>query len=71
MGKAMIIYAGGRYDPDSLTLKECGLKAGDIVEFDRIYNDGSIFTKAPKDMIPFGIRNGDNISINKEEFVVL
>lgn len=71
MGKAMIIQTNKRYDPDSLTLRECGLKAGDIVEFERIYGDGSIFIQAPKDMIPFGIHSGDDISVNKEEFVVL
>lgn len=72
MVKVMIVQTNKRYgDSDTLTLRECGFKVGDIVEVDSFCHDGSFYTEAPRDMIPFGIYESDVVSVNKGEFVAL
>lgn len=65
----MIISTTNRVDPDSLTLKECGFKVGDIVEIDGYYRDGTANTKAIREGL--GVYVGDNISLENDEFVIL
>lgn len=57
------------YYNDSLTLEECGLKIGDVLEVDGHFNDGSYCVIAPRNSM--FIQAGDNISVNKDECEVV
>ena len=57
------------YCDDSLTLEECGLKIGDVLEVDGHFNDGSYCVIAPRNS-EF-IQAGDSISVNKDECEVV
>lgn len=53
----------------SITLEECGLKIGDVLEVDGYFNDGSYCVIAPRNS--GFIQVGDNISVNKDECEVV
>lgn len=53
----------------TITLEECGLKIGDVLEVDGHFNDGSYCVIAPRDS--GFIQAGDNISVNKDECEVV
>lgn len=53
----------------SITLEECGLKIGDVLEVDGNFNDGSYCVIAPRNS--GFIYAGDNISVNKDECEVV
>lgn len=65
----MIIMAGGRNSGESLTLRQCGFKAGDLVEVEGFFNDGSVCCRAIRNTKD--IRIGDTISLETSEFVVV
>ena len=54
---------------DSITLEECGLKIGDVLEAEYYFNDGSYCVIAPRNS--GFIRAGDNISVSKDECEVV
>lgn len=53
----------------SITLEQCGLKIGDLLEVDGHFCDGSYCVIAPRDS-EF-IKAGDNISVNPDECEVV
>ena len=53
----------------SITLEECGLKIGDVLEVDGHFKDGSYCVIAPRNS--GFIQAGDNISVNKDECEVV
>lgn len=53
----------------SITLEECGLKIGDVLEVDGHFSDGSYCVIAPRNS--GFIEAGDNISVNKDECEVV
>ena len=53
----------------SITLEQCGLKIGDLLEVDGYFSDGSYCVIAPRDS-EF-IKAGDNISVNHDECEVV
>lgn len=53
----------------SITLEECGLKIGDVLEVYGHFNDGSYWVIAPRNS-EF-IQAGDNISVSKDECEVV
>lgn len=53
----------------SITLEECGLKIGDVLEVDGHFNDGTYFVIAPRNS--GFIYAGDIISVNKDECEVV
>lgn len=53
----------------SITLEQCGLKIGDLLEVDGHFSDGSYCVIAPRDS-EF-IKAGDNISVNHDECEVV
>ena len=53
----------------SITLEECGLKIGDVLEVDGHFSDGSYCVIAPRNSGL--IQAGDNISVNKDECEVV
>ena len=53
----------------SITLEECGLKIGDVLEVDGHFNDGSYCVIATRNS--GFIYAGDNISVNKDECEVV
>ena len=53
----------------SITLEECGLKIGEVLEVDGHFNDGSYCVIAPRNS-EF-IQAGDNISVSKYECEVV
>lgn len=53
----------------SITLEECGLKIGDVLEVDGHFRDGSYCVIAPRNS--GFIYAGDNISVTKEECEVV
>jgi len=53
----------------SITLEQCGLKIGDVLEVDGHFNDGSYCVIAPRSS-EF-IEAGDNISVSKDECEVV
>lgn len=76
MKKAIVMIirtAKGRWnDPDSLSLKQCGFKVGDLVEIYGHFRDGTACCDAIRDGVGYGgIVKGDSISLEPEEFVVV
>lgn len=53
----------------SITLEQCGLKIGDLLEVDGHFSDGSYCVIAPRNS-EF-IRAGDNISVSEDECEVV
>lgn len=53
----------------SITLEQCGLRIGDLLEVDGHFSDGSYCVIAPRNS-EF-IRAGDNISVSKDECEVV
>ena len=54
---------------DSITLEECGLKIGDVLEADYYLDDDSYCVIAPRNS--GFIKAGDNISVSKDECEVV
>ena len=54
---------------DSITLEECGLKIGDVLEVKGHFNDGDYCVVAPRN--GESIDAGDYISVSKDECEVV
>ena len=54
---------------NSITLEECGLKIGDVLEVKGRFNDGDYCVRAPRNSE--SIDAGDYISVSKDECEVV
>lgn len=65
-----ITCVDNRNTPEELTLAECGFNVGDLVEVEGKFHDGSLLILAPGNK-EFGIYEGDNVSVNEDEYEVI
>lgn len=59
------------FDIDELSLEQCGIKIGDVLEVTGQYKDGILSIQAPRDTEDGCIKAGDELSVNEGEYEVV